>query len=165
MYFILKRSANVNTSINKTTLNFTTENSFQTINVNGMPQAARINISNQISIFDLYTCFIVYRLSFNVNIRACRTYRKRKTRQLGYKIYSAKLPLFPQSLKLQRFIVQPMISVRNLRYDREIYDCKQKSRHRFFCNFVVNFSSPIATYGFAAASKHLIINRLKMAKS
>lgn len=130
-----------------------------------MPQATRINISNQISIFDLYTCFIVYRLSFNVNIRACRTYRKRKTRQLGYKIYSAKLPLFPQSLKLQRFIVQPMISVRNLRYDREIYDCKQKSRHRFFCNFVVNFSSPTATYGFAAASKHLIINRLKMAKS
>ena len=165
MYFILKRSANVSTSINKTTLNFTAENSFQTINVNGMPQAARINISNQISIFDLYTCFIVYRLSFNVNIRACRTYRKRKTRQLGYKIYSAKLPLFPQSLKLQRFIVQPMISVRNLRYDREIYDCKQESRHRFFCNFVVNFSSPIATYGFAAASKHLIINRLKMAKS
>ncbi|WP_443679877.1 hypothetical protein, partial [Phocaeicola coprocola] len=69
------------------------------------------------------------------------------------------------SLKLQRFIVQPMISVRNLRYDWEIYDCKQESRHRFFCNFVVNFSSPIATYGFAAASKHLIINRLKMAKS
>ena len=85
--------------------------------------------------------------------------------EVGYKIYSAKLPLFPQSLKLQRFIVQPMISVRNLRYDWEIYDCKQESRHRFFCNFVVNFSSPIATYGFAAASKHLIINRLKMAKS